>query len=146
MSLRNRWRPLSVGVAAVGLCLSILAVVLHQRRLSERLEHTIDAMQRTTQSVRAVETAPVREPQEAASSVPSEPRSRVVDSHAASRDELELEAATFVIANDYVAALESYRRLAERFPGERSFSDLVTILRAKVACRSDRADEGLSCD
>lgn len=78
--------------------------------------------------------------------VPMAAHPRRTDPQAASREELELEAATLVVASDYRAALESYLRLAARFRDEPVFSDLATILRAKLSCRARRGVEGSGCD
>lgn len=144
--LRNWWRPLVASVAGGGLCLSIITIALHQRRLSERLQRTIDAMHTTALPLDSVDMALTPASQGPPASAFTERHAPRVDAQTVGRDDLELQAATFVVANDYRAALDSYRVLAERFPEERSFSDLVTILRAKVACRGARGAEVLACD
>jgi len=50
------------------------------------------------------------------------------------RDELELRGATLVGANNFVSALAHYEMLAERFPAESAFGDVISALRAKVRC------------
>ena len=144
--LRNGWRPLLAGVCGGALCLSLIALAVHQRRLSEQLRRAAEGMQRAGQPLPSVESTPSFASRHAPSSAPTDARPRLAGPRLESRDELELEAATFVIANDYRSALESYLGLAELFPSERSFSDLVTILRAKLACQTSRGVGTLRCD
>jgi Tfp pilus assembly protein PilX len=146
MWLRNRWRPLLVVVAAAALCMSLLALVLHQRRLSDRLRQTIDAMQEAARALPLREATPAQSSNEDRASPRTGSRSRSTDLQSTDREQLELKAATFVIANDYRAALDSYLRLAAGSPDEPVFSDLVTILRAKLACRAKHGLDGPPCD
>jgi len=127
-------------------CASLLAFANHQQRVHDRLLQTIEALQRdsqarvsdqTTIGPASVETGPV----EHSGLLPD-----VIDGRAVSREELELEAATLLIANDYKGALERYRRLSARFPDELVFFDLVGILRSKLGCRSQRGSTGPRCD
>ena len=78
--------------------------------------------------------------------MPADHPAGFVEAKAVSREALELEAATLVVANDYRAALEAYRVLAHQFPGERTFSDLIAILRAKVSCHASAEVEAFPCD
>jgi hypothetical protein len=65
---------------------------------------------------------------------------------AATREELELEAANFVVSNDFRAAIESYVTLATQFRDQPAFSDVAVILRAKLACEWPERKEGFGCD
>lgn len=140
--LRAGWRPWVAVLVVAAFCGSLLAVALSQRHLSARLQETVDALQRTGQALSPRETTAVLVPHESQVSALTTDRIRVTDLQPATREQLELEAATRVIANDYRGALDSYLSLAAYSPDEQVFSNLVAILRAKLAC----GVEGSRCD
>lgn len=50
------------------------------------------------------------------------------------RAELEQQAAALIASNDFPAALRQYEALASIFPDDRTFRDVVMVLRAKLRC------------
>lgn len=124
-----------------GLCLGLLTVASEQRRLSVRLQRALDEMQAEGRPLPSVESTASVTSKEVLADPAEEPSPSAV-----TREELEVEAAGFVIANDHSAALQSYVALAMRFRDRPAFSDFVTVLRGKLACESPPAVESRRCD
>ena len=143
--LRSWWQPLLAGAWAVALCLILLAIGNHERRV-DRLLRTIEALQNDHRAAAPSQTATGRGLiQDRPAELPGV-RPRVADGGAVKREALELEAATLLIGNDYGGALELYRSLAMRFPDESVFSDLVSILHRRLGCEPQGDGPGLRCD
>ena len=137
----RRFQCVLLVASGVGLCLGLLAVASEQRRLSVRLQRAIDEMHAEGRPLPSVESIASVTSKEVVGDLAEEPSPSAV-----SRDELEVEAAGFVIANDHHAALESYLVLATRFADQPVFSDFVAVLRGKLACESLPAEESRRCD
>ncbi len=144
--LRDRWRSLLVVLFVAAPCLSLLVVTVHQRRVSERLLRTIEALHRGRLAPDSAGAAIHSATEESQSIVLPGAPTEGPEIEAASREQLELEAATLLITNDYGAALERYRGLSARFPNEEVFSDLVAILGTKLRCRTNQGSSGAKCD
>jgi len=143
--LRSSRQPLLAGASAVALCVILLAIGNHQRRV-DRLLRTIEAMQNDHRGAAPTQTA--TGPGLIGGQLAELPgvQPRVADGGAVNREELELEAATLLIGNDYGGALELYRSLAMRFPDESVFSDLVSILQRRLGCEPQGYGPGPRCD
>lgn len=144
--LRDRWRSLFVVLFVAAPCLSLLVVTVHQRRVSESLLRTIEALQKGRLAPDSAGPAIHSATEESQPIALSDVRPGGPEIEAASREHLELEAATLLITNDYGAALERYRGLSARFPNEEVFSDLVAILGTKLRCRTHQESSGAKCD
>ena len=143
--LRTWWKPLLAGACTVALCLILLGIGNQQRRV-DRLLRRIEALQNDHHEAAPSRTATG---QGLIGDRPAElpgVRARVADGGAVEREELELEAATLLIGNDYRGALELYRSLAMRFPEEPVFSDLVSILHRRLGCEPQGHAPGSRCD
>lgn len=144
--LRSRWRSSLTAFLASALCVSLLAVAVHQRRVSEQLRESLEVLRRARLDRASSETlianpAAERQTAQFAHSMPE-----IADMETTDREELELEGATRVITNDYGGALVYYRRLSAQSPDEQVFFHLVAILGSKHRCRTRREAGPSRCD
>jgi hypothetical protein len=63
----------------------------------------------------------------------------------ARRDRLESVGAALIRANDFEAALNHYRALAQALPGEAVFRDLVLVLQSKLRCERSLSLTNVGC-
>jgi hypothetical protein len=141
-----RWRGLvSVGILAASLIILVFAAN-QQRRQHARLLQTIQVLQRDHHTPSEANGSVTVGSMPMSSNAVVEALRELPNEHVASRADLELEAAGFLLANDFDSALESYRRLSRRFPDDRVFADVITILRAKLGCSARGGVPGAACD
>jgi len=145
-SASGRWRSWLLAAVVIGLCVSLVCVASEQRRLSVRLQRTLDAMSGGQRSIPSPEKASSLGLAEAPGGGLVEARAPGPAAQVATREELELAAANLVVSNDFRAAIEAYLALAARFQDQPAFSNLATILRAKIACESPRRKGVFGCD
>lgn len=145
-TLRGAWLPLLVGVCAVVATLSVVAFFENQERILDRFSQVVERLQTEGQAPILRDQAPGPSPVEAQTRVSASAVPEVSTEDTSSRAELELVAATTLIANDYHGALDRYQALSKAFPEEKVFSDLVSILRNKVGCPVGNGVAESRCD
>jgi hypothetical protein len=136
---------LAVGASFVlVVSLGLLGVALQERRNSYVLGEILEELQRSREA--AAETRPVRPSGEPLhrSNIAAE-RPVLLGSVAGSARELESKALSALLANDYRGSVALYRELMRVAPRKSVFSDLVTILEAKLGCSARGELSGPSC-
>jgi len=142
---KEGWRRLPAGVAGPGggmigtslilaLALGVGLLAYQQWRVADALREAIVAMKTRPPTRSSEDINPSVDG--ASANVANEPLLDVSTNQVdiSDRDELELRGATLVGANNFVSALAHYEMLAERFPAESAFGDVISALRAKVRC------------
>ena len=125
--------------------LGLLGVALQERRNSRALREVLEELRRDREA--AAEIRRVSPGGEALRGSHAElPARRVLGSSVTgSTHELESEALSALLANDYRGSLALYRELVRVAPQESVFSDVVTILESKLRCSASHESSGPSC-
>ncbi len=144
--LRNRWRWSLTAFLASALCVSSLAVTVHQRRVSEHLRESLEVLRRARLHRVSSETIIANPAADRQATLFAHSTPEIAGMEPIDREELELEGATLVITNDYGGALAYYRRLSAQSPDEQVFSHLVAILGTKHRCQAKREAGATRCD
>jgi hypothetical protein len=145
-ALRRRWRALLGAMLLGALLLSFVVTASYQRRRYDRVLDAIRALQRSYHGSPGPDAGPMLPAMQRPSDSVLDRQSAPPDVSAASRGELELDAASFLIANDFANAIDRYRALSGRFPDEQVFSSLVAILGSRLGCPAGTDVPGSGCD
>lgn len=131
---RSSKRKFTEAGVVLALFLGLGAVAYQQHRAADRMRATIDEIERhrSESSVRA----PVGPVSQEWTSARIETGSAVssMKFKANQREALESQGASLVASNDFLGALAHYKMLAQLFPGEEVFHDVVFALKAKLRC------------
>ena len=124
-----------IEVTAVLILLFGLGSFVHQQwRIAEALRETLAEIRSRREGMVAVRADVLPRQQERSDRGEVERRALVNKLAADEREAFERHAAALVASNDFADALRQYETLAELFPDDRTFRDLVTVLRVKLGC------------
>ena len=136
---RDPWKRFGSAIVALAVTAGILVFMIYQHQQSQQLRRELDALR----SVGLPQFSSDAVPGPAADFRSSKRRSERAGTSAfegsRSREELELQGAELLIANDYRSARSHYEILSRQFPHESAFSELVGILRTKIGCSAASA-------
>jgi len=134
ISGRFRVRSLGAVIVLLGLVCVLTTFAYREHRNARALQKAIEEMARAQNGARpanaqafATSSQPVRIDQAQHSRADREPRRL-------DRVSAERRGADLLAANDYLGALAHYRALAEEFPNEAVFADIVMVLELKQHC------------
>lgn len=133
----------------VGVALTLFAglgFVMHQQQQAvDALRETLTEIRAARQSDTAVSSHSSLGPAEFSrrGRVERRPPNRELGTE--QRAELEQQAAAFIASNDFPAALRQYEILSSIFPDDRTFRDVVMVLRAKLRCGPSRGPGPGAC-
>ena len=146
-SVRRKFgfRRCAEGIVVFGLVSALAFVGYQQWRIAESIRKSIGEVGNTESPPLNHETRPV--PGRALLQIESawEPDSMSQETPEARRDRLESVGAALIRANNFEAALNHYRALAEVLPGEGVFRDLVLVLQSKLRCERSLSLTNVGC-
>lgn len=143
LSGRGR-RAMEAGVL-IAMVLSLGSLAYHQWRASNALRRLIAEMNAERSAIHLQDA--VGSPGLELTRLGTEPRpaasSRDVTS--ANREEGENRGASLIGSNDFEGALTHYQKLAQLFPNEAAFRDVVIVLKGRLRCASPAAAVSAVC-
>jgi hypothetical protein len=110
------------------------SVAYQQRRAADALREALEEMKVGSKASAA--TGIAASDRLARAPVGAEPgvQTSIPEVPASAREELEHRGASLIGSNNFAGAMTHYQRLAELFPREAAFADVVTVLKAKLRC------------
>ncbi len=140
-----RLRRCAEGIVVFGLVAGLTFVGYQQWRIAESIRKSISGFGNTESPPPNHDAIPKQErfPRQIESA--SDPDSTSQETLEARRDRLESVGAALIRANDFEAALNHYRALAQALPGEAVFRDLVLVLQSKLRCERSLSLTNVGC-
>lgn len=136
-------------IIEIGVAFTVLfglgSVAYQQWQVAEALLETLAEMRAPRQAMVAVHPGELPRTLETPARDEMQRKAFVREISADQREELERQAADLIASNDFPAALSQYETLAGLFPGDRTFRDFITVLRAKLRCDRSSQSEGNAC-
>lgn len=146
-SVRHKFglRRRAEGIVVFGLVSGLAFVGYQQWRIAESVRKSISEFGNTESSPPNHDASPMQEQVPLQIESASDPDSMSQETLEARRDRLESVGAALIRANDFEAALNHYRALAQALPGEAVFHDLVLVLQSKLRCERSLSLTNVGC-
>jgi len=138
-------RRCAEGIVVLGLVAGLAFVGYQQWRIAESIRKSISGFGNTESPPPNHDASPPQERVRRQIEPASDPNSMSQETLEARRDRLESVGAALIRANDFEAALNHYRALAQALPGEAVFRDLVLVLQSKLRCERSLSLTNVGC-
>jgi len=138
-------RRYAEGIVVFGLISGLAFVGYQQWRIAESIRRSMGEFSKAEPSNPNHETHPLPERVPLGLDSASDSKSMSRETREAKRDRLESVGAALIRVNDFEAALNHYRALAQALPGESVFRDLVFVLQSKLRCERSLSRTNVGC-